>query len=129
MEPDDSLLRAEVREPSSAAEVRVTEAIQSGVPDVVDVEGHLFGSEPTIDGDVPLEMRTRTNIAKRESGLKDAGVVRWIACSIQLPRDCQLMDSISLSDLLDQSMVSSIWVGFHIFDSFAIGFGSAYDLS
>ena len=96
---------------------------------MVGIEGHLFGSELSPDRNVPLGMRTRTNISKRELGLKDAGVARQIVRSIQLPRDHQLMDSLFLSDLLDQSMVSSIWVGFCILDSFTVDFGSAYDLS
>ena len=110
MELDNSFPRAEVEEPSLAVEERVTEGIRSGVPDVVDMEGRLFGSELSVDRDVPLGMRIQTNIAKRESCLKDAGVVQRIACSIQLSRDRQFMDSLSLSDLLDQSMINSIRV-------------------
>ena len=95
-------------------EVRVTEGIRNGVFNVVGIEGHLFRSKPSPDKNVPLRMRTWTNIAKRESGLKDAKVAQRTTRSIQLPRVRQYIDSLSLSDLLDQSMVNSIRVSFHI---------------
>ena len=44
-------------------------------------------------------------------------MVRKIARSIQLPRDRQHMDSLSMGDLLDQSVVNSIRVGSHILSS------------
>ena len=119
MVPDDSFLRDEVKEPSLAAEARVTEAIRSGVLDVVGIEGHLFGLELSSDKDVPLKMRTQTNIEKRESGLKDPRVALRIARLIQLLRDRKLMDSLSLSDLLDQSVVNSIQISFHVPSWFA----------
>ena len=101
MELDSSPNIAEVGEPSSSARARITEEIQSGVLDVVSVEGCLFESKSSLDRNVSLEMRTQTNISKRASSLKDARVVRRIARSIQLPRDRQLMEPLSLSDLLD----------------------------
>ena len=114
MKPDDSFPRAGDGEPSSAANARVTEGIQSRVPDVVGVEGRLFGSKLSPDRIVPLGMRTHTNIAKRKLGLKDAGVARRIVHSIQLPRDRQFIDSLSLGDLLDQSVVNSFKVSYRI---------------
>ena len=123
MEVDDSFPRVEVGEPSSAAEARVTEGIQSGVLDMVNVEGRLFGLESSIDRNMLLEMRTQTNIAKRELGLKDAGVAWRIACSIQL-----LRDSLSLNDVLDQSMINSIRVSSCILNWFADDFGPTCDL-
>ena len=51
------------------------------------MEGRLFRLELSLDRNVLLGMRTRTNIPKRGSGLKDAGVVQKIAHSIQLLRD------------------------------------------
>ena len=57
MKPDDSFPRVEVEEPSPVAKARVIEAIQSGVPDVVGMEGHLFGSKPSLDKNMPLKMR------------------------------------------------------------------------
>ena len=75
---------------------------------MVGIEGRLFGSEPSGDRDVSLGMRTLTYIEKRETALRDAGVVWKVARSIQLSRDHQLMDSLSMGELLNQSVVNSI---------------------
>ena len=109
------LPEAEVGEASTSTQARTIEEIRSGVLDMVSMEGCLFGSKPSWDRDVPLDMRTRTNIEKRESSLQDAGVVRKVVRSIQLSRDRQFMDSLSMGDLLDQSVVNSIRVSFHDF--------------
>ena len=115
MEVGDALPEAEVEKASTLAHARVIEEIQSRVLKMVDVKGHLFGSEPSKDRDVSLGMRTRINIKKRESALQDAEVAQKVARSIQLSRDHQLMDSLSMGELLDQAMVNSIRVSFHNF--------------
>ena len=59
-------------------------------------------------------MGTRVDIGKRESDLKNAGVALRIARTALLLRDRQIMDSLSMGDLLNQSVVNSIWVSFHV---------------
>ena len=46
---------------------------------MIDIEGHLLGSDPSAVRDILVEMGTQTNINKRESDLKDTGVARKIA--------------------------------------------------
>ena len=95
---------------------------------MVDVEGHLLGSDPSISQDVLVKTGTRTNISKRESDLKDARVARKIAHATLLPRDRQLMDSLCMGDLRDQSVVNAIRVSFLIISSTKDELSFIYDL-
>ena len=59
-------------------------------------------------------METRTDIRKRQSDLKDAGVVLKIARTALLLKNRQIMDSLSMGNLLNQSVVNSIRINSHV---------------
>ena len=57
--------------------------------------------------------RTWTDVPKRASGLNKARTVRKLMHSIQLSRDQAYMDSLTLRDLLDHSVMDSLWVSLY----------------
>ena len=97
----------EAGEPSSLVRARVMEEAQNGVPKMIDVEGHLSGPNSSVGQGTQVRMGVWTDVCRRESGLKDARVAQRIARTTLLSRDCQLMDALSMSDLIDHSVVNA----------------------
>ena len=98
--------KANVGGPSSSTKARVTAEAQSGVPKRVNAEGHHLESDPGAS----VEEGTRADVGRRESCLKDPSMAERIAWATLLLRDRQFMSSLSIGDLMDQSMVNAIRV-------------------
>ena len=77
---------------------------------MIDVEGHLLGPNSGAGRGTQVEMGVWTDVCRRESDLKDARVAQRIAHATLLPRDRQLMDALSMNELMDNSVVNAIWV-------------------
>ena len=101
--------RTKIGELSSSAKRRASQEAPNGIPDMIGMEGRLFKSKPIPDRSMLLGMKTQTNVPKRGSGLQEAGTARKLARTIQLLRDRAIMDSLSMSDLLDHTVIDSIW--------------------
>ena len=89
---------------SSPVEVRTTVDAQSGVLERGSVEDYRLGPNPRAS----VGARARADVDKRESCLKDLGMFRRMARVTLLSRDHQFMNSLSIGDLMDQSMVNAI---------------------
>ena len=59
-----------------------------------------------------MERGILMGVSKRSSGLNKAGTAQKLAHSIHLPRDRAFMNSLTLSNLLDRSMIDSLRVSF-----------------
>ena len=92
--------------PSSSTKARVTLEAQSGVPKRVSSGDHHLGLDPKAS----IKVRTQADVSKRESYLKDPSVAGRMVLATLLPRDRQFMSSLSIGDLMDQSMVNAIRV-------------------
>ena len=57
-----------------------------------------------------IGVRTQADVSRRDSYLKDLDVAGRMARVILLSRDRQFMSSLSIGDLMDQSMVNAIRV-------------------
>ena len=94
----------EVGVPSSSTQARVTKEARSGVPERISAEDYRLGPDPRASARV----RIRANVSRRESCLKDPKVAGRIAWATLLLMDHQLMSSLSIGELMDQSMVNVI---------------------
>ena len=106
MEADGLPTRVKARVPFSSTEARVIEEAQSRVLERISAEDYHLGSDPRAS----VGVRTRADVSWRESCLKDPKVARRIAWMTLLSRDHQIMSSLSIGELMDQSMVNAIWV-------------------
>ena len=94
-----------------STEARVIVEARSGVLKRISAEDHHL----RLDLGASVEARTQVNVDRRESCLKDPNVVGRMERATLLPRDRQFMSSLSIGDLMDQSMVNAIRVSVKFF--------------